>query len=124
MKVVGHPANLESRHFMLPRDSAKVRPEPLLKGGCDQRVTFFGAENTMVVRTDVGHMHAFSRPFGTDAIVKSPYPTLKGWAILESSLRDEGQNPGDIGQGRPANSPLKDGRSPTNLYSSKSLQER
>jgi hypothetical protein len=35
-------------------------------------------------------MNAFSRPFGTDAIVKSPDPTLKGWAILVSSLRDEG----------------------------------
>ena len=30
-------------------------------------------------------------PFGTDALVKSRYPTLKGWAILESSLRDAGK---------------------------------
>jgi hypothetical protein len=41
-------------------------------------------------------MRSFSRPFGTDAIVKSSYPTLKGWAILESSLRDEDGNAGDI----------------------------
>ena len=89
MNVVSHATNLNGRHFMFPRDSAKVRPEPLLKARCDQWAAFFSAENTMVVRTDVGHMNAFSRPFGTDAIAKSPYPTLKGWAILESSLRDE-----------------------------------
>jgi hypothetical protein len=71
VNVVGHPANLDGRHFMLPRDSAQVRPEPLLKARCDQWAAFFGAENTMVVRADVGHIHAFSRPFGTDAIVKS-----------------------------------------------------
>ena len=109
MNVIGHPANLDGRHFMLPRDSAKVRPEPLLKVRRDQRTVFFSAKNTVVVRADVGHMHAFSRPFGTDAIVKSPYPTLKGWAIIESSLRDEDQNPGGIGRGRPADSRLGDG---------------
>src|SRR5215471_15334084 len=81
---------------MLPRDSAEVRPETLLKARRDERAPFFRAEHTMVARTDVGHMHAFSRPFGTCAIVKSPYPTLKGWATLESSLRDEDQNPGGI----------------------------
>lgn len=86
--MVGHAANLDGGDFMFTRDSAKVRPEPLLKAGCDQWTAFFRAENTVVVRTDVGHMHAFSRPFGTDAIVKSPDPTLKGWAIVESSLRD------------------------------------
>ena len=41
-------------------------------------------------------MRAFSRPFGTDAIVKSRDPTLKGWAILESSLRDEKEIPGAL----------------------------
>jgi hypothetical protein len=60
----------------------------------------------MVVRADVGHMHAFSRPFGTDAIVKSPYPTLKGWAILEPSLRDEDENSSSIAEnGRSAVQP-------------------
>ena len=63
----------------------------VLKTKRDERAPFFRAEDTMVVRTDVGHMHAFSRPFGTCAIVKSPDPTLKGWAILETSLRDEGE---------------------------------
>src|SRR5437588_12004558 len=98
--MIGHPANLERRHFVLPRDSTEVGPEPLLESRCDERAAFFRAEDTMVVRTDVGHMHAFSRPFGTYAIVKSPYPTLKGWAILKSSLRDEVRNPGGIGRGR------------------------
>src|SRR5215471_18496516 len=65
-------------------------PEPLLKASRDERAPFFRAEDTMVVRTDVGHTHAFSRPCGTCAIVKSTYPTLKGWAILKPSLRDEG----------------------------------
>ena len=36
-------------------------------------------------------MHAFSRPFGTCAIVKTPYTTLKGWAILKLSLRDKSE---------------------------------
>ena len=76
---------------MLPRDSAEVGPEPLLKVWRDERAPFFRAEDTVVVRTDVGHTHAFSRPCGTCAIVKSTYPTLKGWAILETSLRDEGE---------------------------------
>jgi hypothetical protein len=54
-------------------------------------------------------MHAFSRPFGrppfgTDAIVKSSYPTLKlkGWAIVETSLRDEDEIQGSETPGRSA----------------------
>ena len=86
--MIGHPANLDSRHFMLPRDSTEVGPEPLLKAGCDQRAAFLCAENTMVIRTDVGH--ARIQPSLRDLCNREiAYPTLKGWAILESSLRDE-----------------------------------
>jgi hypothetical protein len=77
VNVVGHAANLDGRHFMLPRDSAKVRPEPLLKARSDQWASFFSAENTMVVRTDVGHMNAFSRPFGTECNREIALPNLE-----------------------------------------------
>src|SRR5437868_3743529 len=87
--MISHPANFERRHFVLPRDSTEVGPEPLLESRCDERAAFFRAEDTMVVRTDVGHLQRIQPSLRDLCNRESPYPTLKGWAILKSSLRDE-----------------------------------
>ena len=95
--LIAHQVHVGHVHaFSRPCGTCAIvkSPYPTLKGWAILETSLRDAPDgasdtgTMVVRTDAGHMYAFSRPCGTCAIVKSPYPTLKGWAILETSLRD------------------------------------
>ena len=53
--MIGHAADLDGRHVILPGDAAQKRPEPLAQCGVDEGTPFFGAENTMLIGTDVRH---------------------------------------------------------------------
>jgi len=88
MDMIGHPSNPDRRHFVLARDSTKVRPEPLLKANRHQWAAFFGAENTMMVRTDVGHegIQPSLRDSGNREIV---VPNLERLGYCRISLREK-----------------------------------
>src|ERR1041385_4106982 len=85
--MIGHPANFDCCHFMLPRDPAEIGPQPFLKARRDHRAAFFGAKDTMVVRTDVGHarIQPSHRDLGDLEIVE---PNLKRPRYYRASLRD------------------------------------
>jgi len=53
--VVRHAANDECFHLMLASDAAQEGPESLAQGWVDERSSFLGAKDTMVVGADVGH---------------------------------------------------------------------
>src|ERR1043166_455146 len=55
MDVVRHAADLNRGHFVLPGDSAEKRPEPLGKLRRNHRTAIFCAEDTVEMRTHVGH---------------------------------------------------------------------
>lgn len=81
MDVVWHAAPFEGLHLVLPRDAAQEGPEPVAELGGDQRPALLGAENAMVMGTDVGH--ARIQPSLRDSGgVEISVPTLKRWAIL------------------------------------------
>jgi hypothetical protein len=53
--MISHAADLDGFHFVLPGDAAQKRPESVSERRGDEGPTLFGAENTMMVGTDVGH---------------------------------------------------------------------
>src|SRR5262245_21097556 len=55
MHVVLDAADLQCSHFVVTRNAAQEWPEPLTQSRCNERTTFFGAENAVKIRADVGH---------------------------------------------------------------------
>ncbi len=51
-------------HLVLARDTTQEWPEPLAQWWGDQGPTFFSAENTVVIGTDVGHGFISAVPSG------------------------------------------------------------
>ena len=71
MNMVWHAADLNSRHLILSRNAAQEWPEPVAQLRRDERSAFFGAEDTMVVRTDVGHVEYSAVPSGLGSTTNS-----------------------------------------------------
>ena len=55
MHMVRHAADFNGLHPVLPRDAAQKGPEPFAQGRCHQGTPLLGAEDAVMVGTDVGH---------------------------------------------------------------------
>ena len=53
--MVGHAADFNGLHFILPGDAAEEWPEPFTQLRRDEWAAFLGAEDAMEIGTDVGH---------------------------------------------------------------------
>jgi len=86
MDVVFDSADFNGLHFVAAHDTAQEWPEPFGKRRRDEPATLLGAEDAMVVGTDVGH--ATIQPSLRDLGKLTFVPALKRRAILTLSLRD------------------------------------
>ena len=55
MNVIGHTADFNRLHFVLPRNATEEGPKPFRKFWRNKRSAFFGAEHTMEIGADVRH---------------------------------------------------------------------
>jgi hypothetical protein len=80
VNMVFHAADFNGFHLVLARNAAQKRPESLGECRSDEGTTFFGAEDAMMVGTDVGH--AAIQPSLRDLRNTELIPALKRRAIV------------------------------------------
>jgi len=95
MNVVGHPADFDSLHFVLPGNATEEGPKPFGKWRRNERTALFSAEHTMEIGADVGH--ARIQPSLRDLDVpRRRDPTLK--RLCEKVLSASGSEAGWSGR--------------------------
>ena len=86
MNVIFDTADFDGFHFVLARDAAEERPEPIAQCRCDKGATFFRAKDAVVVGTDIGHAGYSAVPSGLVQFQTVPGVETPGYCRL--SLRD------------------------------------